>query len=124
MIYEPHHRPLLPLRAFLGRLARHGLVAFLLGVVSLAAGMAGYHHFESLSWRDSFLNAAMLLGGMGQVDPLRTSAGRVFAGVYALYSGAVFLVVAALLLTPVVHRLMHRFHLEEEDRAGSGPAGG
>ena len=77
---------------------------------SLIMGMAGYEYFESLEWRDAFLNAAMLLGGMGPVEAPHSRGGKVFAGLYALYAGLVFLIVAAILLAPVVHRLLHRFH--------------
>lgn len=80
---------------------------------SLAIGMAGYMYFEHLPWRDAFVNTAMLLGGMGAIDPLKTDGGKVFAGLFALYAGLVFIVVAGLLLAPVVHRIMHRFHWEQ-----------
>ena len=76
--------------------------------------MAGYAYFEGLAWRDAFLNAAMLLGGMGPVDKLRTPGGKIFAGVYALYAGMVFLVVAGLILAPVVHRLLHKYHWDAD----------
>jgi hypothetical protein len=75
--------------------------------------MAGYEWYEQLSWRDAFLNAAMLLGGMGPVNAPATPGGKLFAGLYALYAGLVFLIVAGLLLAPVVHRILHRFHWEE-----------
>jgi len=78
----------------------------------LLAGMFGYVHFEHLSWLDGFLNAAMLLGGMGPVESPQTPGGKIFAGLYALYSGMVFLVVAGIALAPVVHRVMHKFHLD------------
>jgi hypothetical protein len=82
---------------------------------SLAIGIAGYERFERLSLTDAFLNAAMLLGGMGPVDRPGTQAGKVFAGIYALYAGLVFLVVAGIMLGPVLHRLMHKFHWDEEE---------
>jgi hypothetical protein len=82
---------------------------------SLLLGMAGYAHFEGLAWRDAFLNAAMLLGGMGPVDAPRTDGGKVFAGLYALYAGLVFLVAVAILLAPVVHRLLHKFHWDRDE---------
>jgi sterol desaturase/sphingolipid hydroxylase (fatty acid hydroxylase superfamily) len=81
---------------------------------SLAVGMIGYRLLEGLSWIDAFLNAAMLLGGMGPVNAPQSAAGKLFAGVYALYAGLVFIVTAALLFTPVLHRLLHRFHWAEK----------
>ena len=92
----------------------HALAALAISLFSLWIGMAGYEHFENLSWRDAFLNAAMLMGGMGPVDAPRTDTGKLFAGWYALYAGLVFLVTAGLIFTPVVHRIMHRFHWEED----------
>jgi len=113
-MYESRHHRLLPFRAFLGRLARHFFVAVGLVLLSLWVGMWGYMHFESLLWRDAFLNAAMLLGGMGPVNAPVTDNGKIFAGIYALYAGLVFLIAAGLLFAPVLHRLMHRFHLEDK----------
>ena len=72
--------------------------------------MAGYEYFEGLAWRDAFLNAAMLLGGMGPVEAPQTPGGKLFAGFYALYAGLAFLIVAGILAAPAVHRLLHRFH--------------
>jgi hypothetical protein len=83
---------------------------------SLLAGMAGYHALERLSWIDAFLNAAMLLGGMGPVAVPVTDGGKVFAGLYALYCGLVVIAVAGIVLVPVAHRILHRFHVEEEER--------
>jgi len=80
---------------------------------SLGIGMAGYEHFEDLPWRDAFLNSAMLLGGMGPVDAPKTPGGKLFAGAYALYAGLVFLVAIGIVLAPLLHRLMHRFHWDE-----------
>jgi len=76
--------------------------------------MAGYMHYEQLPWRDAFLNAAMLLGGMGPVESPQTAGGKMFAGLYALYAGLVFLVAIGIVLAPVVHRLLHKFHWEGE----------
>lgn len=114
-MYERRHQPLLSHDRFVRRLLSHGSLAGGLLAGSLALGMAGYRGFEGLPWRDAFLNAAMLLGGMGPVDPPRTDGGKLFSGFYALYAGLVFLIVAGLVLSPVVHRVMHRFHLEEGD---------
>jgi hypothetical protein len=107
-------RPI-PRRVFVRRLAAHFALAGALVLGSLAAGMAGYMYFECLPWRDAFVNAAMLLGGMGPVDPLVTPLGKVFAGLYALYAGLIFLVVAAIVLAPLVHRFLHRLHWDEDD---------
>ena len=113
-MYEARHQPLLPRAIFLRRVAAHfGLAAAVLAV-SLAGGMLGYRAFEGLSWLDGFLNSAMLLGGMGPVNPPLTAAGKLFAGIYALYAGLVFIVTAALVTTPILHRVLHRFHLGEE----------
>jgi len=78
--------------------------------------MLGYQHFEQLPWLDSFLNAAMLLGGMGPVNAPQSAPGKLFAGLYALYAGLVFLIAAGLVFTPIVHRLMHRFQTDEDGR--------
>jgi hypothetical protein len=106
--------------AFVWRLAAHVGVGVLLVLGSLGLGMAGYEYFEGLEWRDAFLNAAMLLGGMGPVESPRTPGGKVFAGLYALYAGLVFLVFAGVMLAPVLHRVLHRFHWETSDDRGGG----
>ena len=113
-MYEFQHQPLLPRARFAQRLIGHLAIALGLLVLSLAIGMAGYVLFEQLSWIDAFLNAAMLLGGMGPVNPPQTTAGKLFAGLYALYAGLVFIVTAALVFTPILHRLMHHFHWNEK----------
>ena len=116
--YESRHAPLAPRSVFLRRLGEVVALSAGLVVVSLAVGMWGYQHFEHLEWRDAFLNAAMLLGGMGPVEAPATPGGKLFAGFYALYAGLILLVSVGLMLTPVLHRLMHQFHLEE----GAEPA--
>ena len=90
---------------------RHGLGAALLFAGTLAIGMAGYHWFEGMSWLDAYLNAAMILGGMGPVAGIHSPAGKLFAGSYALFAGMVFLVGVGVGLTPVLHRAFHRFHV-------------
>lgn len=111
-MYEDRHTPPLPRRRFVRRMADHAALAAALVAVSLLVGMWGYEHYEHLGWRDAFLNTAMLLGGMGPVDPLRTNGGKLFAGIFAMYAGVVFLVVAGLFLVPVIHRIAHLFHFE------------
>ncbi len=113
-MYEHSSEALLSRGAFLRRWFRHAGVASLILLGSLGIGVAGYHWLEGLSWLDAFLNAAMLLGGMGPVNALQTSGGKLFAGLYALYAGIVFLAVAGLLFAPLIHRLLHRFHLEDD----------
>lgn len=113
-MYETRNQPKLSRRAFMGRMARHGGLALAIVVGSLAIGVAGYMGLAGLGPVDAFLNAAMLLGGMGPVSPLDNDAAKVFAGVFALYSGMVFLAVAAVLGAPLLHRLLHRFHLDAE----------
>jgi hypothetical protein len=116
-VYEPRHRPPLPRKRFLRRLAAHGGASLGLIAFSLVIGMAGYAYFEGLGWRDAFLNAAMLLGGMGPVEVLQTPGGKIFAGLYALYAGLVVLVAAGVLFAPIFHRIIHKFHwMEDRER--------
>ena len=113
-MYESRtHRPLAR-PVFVRRLVVHTLIALGLIAFSVALGMVGYCWFEHLSLLDGFLNTAMLLGGMGPVNAPVTNAGKLFAGFFALYAGLVFIVTAALLFTPLLHRLMHRFHWDDK----------
>jgi hypothetical protein len=105
--------PLNP-RVFARRLARNGLAAGALIGASLGAGMLGYHELERLDWTDAFLNAAMILSGMGPINDPATEAGKIFAGCYALYSGFVVLLTAGIMAVPIAHRLMHLVHQEAE----------
>ena len=111
-MYETRRHPPIPTRMFARRLVRHAIFVFALLAGSILIGMWGYEHFEHLPWRDAFLNSAMLLGGMGPVDPLKTDSGKLFAGFFALYAGIVFLFSAGLLIAPIAHRILHRFHWE------------
>ena len=113
-MYESHKHAPLPRPRFLRRLALHFVGAASLVLGSLLLGMAGYAYFEDLPWRDAFLNAAMLLGGMGPVEAPRTDGGKLFAGLYALYAGLVFLVATAVVFAPVLHRLLHKFHWSQD----------
>lgn len=113
-MYESRRQRPLSRSAFIQRLIRHAVAILLLIGGSLALGMIGYMRFEKLSAVDAFLNSAMLLGGMGPVDAPKTDAGKLFAGCYALYAGLAFLLVAAVMFTPLLHRLLHRFHWTED----------
>jgi len=115
-MYESRRERPLARAAFVRRMLEHGLAILLVIIGSLALGMAGYMYFEGLSAVDAFLNAAMLLGGMGPVDAPKTVGGKLFAGLYALYAGLAFLLVAAVMFTPLLHRLLHRFHWTEDER--------
>jgi hypothetical protein len=116
-MFEHHHEKLLPRNLFLKRLAKFALISFSLVFVSLVIGMVGYNFFEGFSWIDSFLNAAMLMGGMGPVGALNTDAGKVFAGIYALYCGLIELVAIGIFAAPILHRFIHHFHLESSHSA-------
>jgi hypothetical protein len=115
MRFEHRTEPLLPPREFYGRLAWSLLAACGVVTVSLLLGMAGYHWIARLAWVDAFENSAMILTGMGPVDPMPTPGAKLFAGVFALYSGLVVLTVAGLVLGPPLHRVMHHFHLETDE---------
>jgi hypothetical protein len=108
-------KPLAPPHVFVRRLLTSAAVGLTLVIVSLAIGMAGYHGYEGLPWIDAFLNASMILSGMGPLLQPMTTGGKLFAGFYALYSGLAVLVIAGVIFGPVVHRFLHRFHLEAED---------
>ncbi|HET9908201.1 MAG TPA: hypothetical protein VFQ23_16235 [Anaerolineales bacterium] len=114
-MFERHTQPLASQSIFTRRLVRFGFFSGGMILFSLSIGILGYHYFESLSWIDSVLNASMILGGMGPVDPLQTNAGKIFASFYALYSGIVLLASVGVLATPIFHRFLHRFHIEIED---------
>ncbi len=111
-MYESRRHELLSRGQFIGRMLLHLTWALALLVVSLGLGIAGYRRFEHLSLLDALLNSAMLIGGMGPVNAPVTPAGKVFASLYALYAGLVFIATATVLVTPLVHRLLHRFHWE------------
>ena len=111
-MYEHRTQPLLSRPLFVRRMLRHASVALAVMAGSLLVGVLGYHLAEGLSWLDALLNASMILGGMGPVDPLHTTAGKLFASCYALFSGVVFLAISGILLAPLAHRLLHRMHME------------
>jgi hypothetical protein len=125
-MFEHRSEPLLPRKAFYARCARSvavtaGIVAF-----SLLMGSAGYHYLGDLPWIDALLNASMILAGMGPVDPIRSSAAKLFAAFYALYSGIAFLTMVAILTAPLLHRFLHTFHVdiseESDEKPNHGPS--
>jgi hypothetical protein len=113
-MFEHHNQPLISRKDFVKRQLNHFLIVLAIIGGSLFWGMLGYHLIEKMPWVDAFLNTAMLLGGMGPVDQMHTNAGKIFAGIYALYSGIVFLIVAGVLFAPSFHRMLHHFHLDME----------
>jgi hypothetical protein len=114
-MFEKKTEELISRWEFLVRMAGSFGLAMLLVFLSLLWGSAGYHYYGQLDWIDAVLNASMILTGMGPVNPMTTTRAKVFATIYALYSGIAFLSIMAVMLTPVVHRLMHTFHLEQDD---------
>ncbi len=114
MIYEHKSQPLLPRNQFLVRLLKHTAISGGLLLFSLLIGVIGYRFLEGFSWIDALLNASMILGGMGPVNPLLTIPGKIFASLYAIFSGVIFLVGAGVMITPVAHRILHRLQLDEE----------
>jgi hypothetical protein len=118
-VFERRSEPLLPRRAFVARIGRSVVVAMGILLVSLSIGALGYHVLGRLPWVDAFLNASMILAGMGPVDRLETAGAKVFAAAYAIWSGVAFLTSVGVIVGPIVHRGLHRFHLdlEDEDRA-------
>jgi hypothetical protein len=115
MTYEGYDEPLLPLRMFLRRVLVHGAVGLALLVIPLVIGIVGYMGLAGLSPVDAFLNASMILGGMGPVDVLPTAGAKIFAGSYALFAGVFFIAVAGLILSPFLHRVLHRLHVDNDD---------
>ena len=114
MPFEHHSKPVLPFEKFLLRVARYALFSLVLLGISLGVGVVGYHFTNDLSWLDSFLNASMILTGMGPVDPMKSDAAKWFASFYAIFSGVVFLSTVAVFLSPIVHRFLHKMHVSED----------
>ncbi len=115
-MYESHRHALAKPAVFARRLVAHLSMSGVVVALSLAAGVLGYHALEGLSIVDAFLNAAMLMGGMGPVDPPHSTAGKLFAALYALYCGLVLLIAAGIVLAPFFHRMLHHFHLDSDGR--------
>jgi hypothetical protein len=112
-MFEKKHEPLLPLPIFIKRVLSNLFLGLTIVAFSLVLGMMGYHHFENMNWIDSFVNTAMILSGMGPFATLETDAGKIFAGIYALFSGIIFLIVIAIVLAPIIHRFFHRFLVKD-----------
>ena len=112
---EHRQQKVAPVSVFARRLAAHILIAFLLIAIALFMGIAGYHWLGDLSWVDALLNASMILGGMGPVNALTSAGAKVFASLYALFCGLVFIAVMGIVLAPVAHRMLHKFHVDEKD---------
>jgi hypothetical protein len=121
-MYERRSQPLLTRAQFFQRVLQHALFACGILVASLGLGVLGYHGFENLPWLDALLNASMILGGMGPVDPLKSNEGKLFASFYALFSGIIFLGAAGILVAPIVHRVLHQLHLDPDERDQGAPA--
>lgn len=113
-MFEHRTAPLLPRHHFLRRVLCYVAAATVLIGAALGVGVLGYHHLGGLPWIDALVNASMILGGMGPVDPIASTAGKLFTSFYALFSGLLFIGVASLLLAPFVHRVMHKLHLDDE----------
>ena len=113
-MYEHRHKKPISRSQFALRVLHNAGLILPFALLSLGLGMWGYMRFEGMHWADAFVNAAMLLGGMGPVNPLRTVGGKLFAGLYALYAGLLFLIGAGFILAPFFHRVLHRFHWEED----------
>jgi len=115
-MFEHRRAPLLPRAKFLARLARSAAISCALVAGSLSIGVLGYHWVGHLRWIDSVLNASMILTGMGPVDEMKSDPAKLFAAGYALFSGVAFLTIITILLAPVAHRFLHKFHLESQEQ--------
>jgi hypothetical protein len=114
-MFERRHEQLAPIPVFVKRMAASVAMAFLLIGVALTIGIAGYHVIAGFNWVDSFLEASMILGGMGPVNTLATTGAKIFASLYSLFSRLVFIAIMGIVLAPITHRMLHKFHIDEED---------
>lgn len=121
LTFEKRKDPVASPRVFYNRLARNGIWSLITVVLSLAVGCWGYMYFERLSLLEAFTNAAMILSGMGQISPLNTAGGKIFASLYAIASGLLLFALAGLMLAPVYHRILHRFHVDDADDEAARP---
>ncbi len=114
-MFERKHEEVVPVSVFVIRLSTFIGIAGVLVLIALSVGVAGYHWIAGLGWVDALLDASMILGGMGPVNPLPTNAAKLFASGYALFSGLVFIAVMGIVLSPIAHRMLHKFHIDEKD---------
>lgn len=121
LVFEHKHEPLISKQEFTRRLVSNASIGFVVLAIAWLIGIVGYKVTEGMSWIDAILNASMILGGMGPVDTLHSNASKLFASFYAIFSGVVFLAVFGVIVAPVYHRIMHRFHLQEEGIEIKGP---
>jgi hypothetical protein len=112
-MFEHRREPLLPRALFIWRVVKFAAISLGLAAISLLLGILGYRIFEGMAWIDAFVNAAMILGGMGPVGELHTNIGKLFAGIYALYCGLIVIISISILIAPIFHRFLHLFHLED-----------
>lgn len=114
-MYEHKHEKLATPSVFVKRMLASVLIALMLITVALTIGILGYHFIAGFDWVDSLLEASMILGGMGPINSLASSGAKLFASAYALFSGLIFIAIMGIILAPVTHRMLHRFHLDEHD---------
>jgi putative effector of murein hydrolase len=114
-VFESRYQNLIPIKKFIRRVAKHLLFSMVIIIGALILGILGYHYIAGFEWIDALLNASMILTGMGPIGQLTTTAGKIFASIYALFSGLVFVTVMAITIAPVLHRLLHIIHLDDED---------
>jgi hypothetical protein len=112
-MYEKKHHKLASTKEYFNRLLKSFSIAVCFLSLSLIMGILGYHFWGELGWLDSLHNASMILGGMGPVDPIKTNSGKIFASIYAIYSGVSFLTAFSILMAPALHRLLHKFHISD-----------
>ncbi|WP_027149336.1 hypothetical protein [Methylobacter tundripaludum] len=114
-MFERRYEKLAPISVFVRRMAASVAMAGILIAVALSIGVIGYHWIAGFDWVDSLLEASMILGGMGPVNSLATTGAKMFASGYALFSGLVFIAIMGIVLAPVTHRMLHKFHIDEDD---------
>jgi hypothetical protein len=112
-MFERKHEKLAPVSVFIRRMVNSVAMAGLLILAALSIGISGYHWIAGFGWVDALLEASMILGGMGPINPLLTTGAKIFASAYALFSGLMFIGVMGIVLTPIAHRLLHKFHVDE-----------